>query len=169
MLAHDATDYLTSGLEWNRTAQRVRIDVGGQPLDFYNTHFHYQLGPEADETRCEQVGRLLAWMDSHGWDFPKVLVGDFNAWPDSRAVRLLKERFTSAYQAVHGKEPEKTWPTPLLRQPSAPDWTLDYIFLSPGVRVADAALTFTEPGASDPALYASDHFGLAASVELGAA
>ena len=97
-----------------------------------------------------------------------MLVGDFNAWPDSRAVRLLKERFTSAYQAVHGKEPEKTWPTPLLRQPSAPDWTLDYIFISPGVRVAEANLTFTEPGASDPVLYASDHFGLAASVELGA-
>jgi len=69
VLAHDATDYLTSGLEWNRTAQRVRVDVGGQHLDFYNTHFHFQLGPEADETRCEQVERLLAWMDSHGWDF----------------------------------------------------------------------------------------------------
>ncbi|HTF40439.1 MAG TPA: endonuclease/exonuclease/phosphatase family protein [Propionibacteriaceae bacterium] len=168
VLAHEGFDYLTEGLEWNRTVQRVRVDVEGQTVDFYNTHLHYQLGSDADAMRCEQVERLLAWMDSHGWDFPKMVVGDFNAWPDSRAVRLLKDRFRSAYQAVHGKEPEKTWPTPLLRQPSAPDWTLDYIFLSPGVRVTDAAVTFTEAGASDSGLYASDHFGLAASVELGA-
>jgi endonuclease/exonuclease/phosphatase family metal-dependent hydrolase len=166
VLAHDGTDYLTEGLEMNRMAQRVRVDAGGQLLDFYNTHFHYQMGPEADETRCEQARKLLAWMDSHGWDIPKVLVGDFNAWPDSPPIRLLKERFVSAYEAAHGEEPEKTWPTPMLKQTDAPDWTLDYIFVSPGIRVAQADLTFTEAGAADSDLYASDHFGLAATLDI---
>ena len=166
VLANDGTDYLTEGLELNRMAQRVRIDAGGQPLDFYNTHFHYQLGPEADETRCEQARKLLAWMDSHGRDIPKVLVGDLNAWPDSPPIHLLKERFVSAYEAAHGHEPEKTWPTPMLKQADAPDWTLDYVFVSPDVRVAEAKLTFTESSASDPELYVSDHFGLAATLNI---
>lgn len=164
--AHDGTDYLTEDLEMNRTAQRVRVDVDGQPLDFYNTHFHYQLGPEADEMRCEQARKLLTWMDAHGWDIPKVLVGDFNAWPDSPPIRLLKERFTSAYESVYGQEPQKTWPTPLLKQADAPDWMLDYIFISPGLDAAEASLTFTESSPSDPDLYASDHFGLAATLNL---
>jgi endonuclease/exonuclease/phosphatase family metal-dependent hydrolase len=166
VLAHDGTDYLTEGLEWNRTAQRVRVDVAGQSLDFYNTHFHYQLGPEADEMRCEQARKLLKWMDRRGWDIPKVLVGDFNAWPDSPPIRLLKERFVSAHEAVHGCEPQKTWPTPMLKQAGAPDWTLDYILVSPGIKVAEANLTFTESSPSDSDLYASDHFGLAATLNI---
>jgi endonuclease/exonuclease/phosphatase family metal-dependent hydrolase len=163
---HDGVDYLVD-LDWNRTAQRVRVELDGATLDFYNTHFHYLLGAAGDEIRREQSNKLLRWMDSHGWTAPKVLVGDFNAWPDSEPVRILKEKLASAYEAAHGAEPDKTWPSPLVKQANAPDWTLDYIFITGDVRVLDAHVVFDQPDPADPTLYPSDHFGLAAPIQIG--
>jgi endonuclease/exonuclease/phosphatase family metal-dependent hydrolase len=165
-LYHDGVDFLEE-LDFNRVAHRLRVDLSGSAFDFYNTHLHYLLGQDADEVRCRQATKLLDWMDSHGWTVPKVLVGDFNAWPHSEPVRILKEKLRSSYEVAHGGEPNKTWPSPLVNQPNAPQWTLDYIFVTPHVRVHDARVVFKEPDAADPTLYPSDHFGLAATIEVG--
>ena len=168
LLLHEGFDYLVEELPWNCVAQRVRVDLGaGIEFDFYNTHLHYQLGDEAEQIRCRQTARLLDWMDFHGWTVPKVLVGDFNAWPDSKPVRMLKERLVSSYEHVHGCEPAKTWPTAMIRQPNAPDWTLDYIFISRDVRALDARVVFDQPDSGDPTLFPSDHYGLTATIEVG--
>jgi endonuclease/exonuclease/phosphatase family metal-dependent hydrolase len=44
--------------------------------------------------------------------------------------------------------------------------TLDYIFVSPGVQVLGCDLILNQPSPQDPTLYASDHFGLAATLRL---
>lgn len=165
-LYHDGVDFLEE-LDFNRVAHRLRVDLSGSAFDFYNTHLHYLLGQDADEVRCRQATKLLDWMDSHGSGAPKVLVGDFNAWPDSEPVRILKGRLLSAYDSAHGTEPAKTWPTPLVNQPNAPEWTLDYIFITRNVRVLDARLAFDQPDPGDPSLYPSDHYGLVTTIEFG--
>jgi len=60
-------------------------------------------------------------------------------------VTLMKARFRSAYEALHGREPEKTWTTPVNTYDPAPHGTLDYIFVSPEFRIADAGLAFDKP------------------------
>ncbi len=83
-----------------------------------------------------------------------------NASPDSKTVALLKQRFASAYEHIHGREPEGTFPTPLVLfhwEPRA----LDYIFYSPErFAVSDARLSFTEPSPEDDTLFPSDHYGI---------
>jgi len=150
-----------------RVAQRVRVRLpGGRALDFYNTHLHHEL--LADALRREQAMRLLDWMKVCSPDMRAILVGDLNARPESGAVRLLKSSLVSAYEVANGREPEYTFPTPLVKQTLPWRATLDYILLPPasGARVLRAWRAFERPAAHDPTLYASDHYGLMADVEL---
>jgi endonuclease/exonuclease/phosphatase family metal-dependent hydrolase len=78
----------------------------------------------------------------------------------------MKSRFRSAYEAAHGREPEKTWTTPVNTFDPAPHGTLDYVFVSPEFRVVDAGLCFDKPSPFDGTLYPSDHIGVYAVLEL---
>ena len=111
--------------------------------------------------------------------------GDFNAAPGSPPIALMRRFFTSAHEAHHGHEPEYTCPTPLrnggpVRRrvagglfglanslPGGPwRWALDYIFVGPGIRVVECDVFLDRPATDDPTLYASDHLGLFATVEI---
>jgi endonuclease/exonuclease/phosphatase family metal-dependent hydrolase len=168
-----------------RTAQlvRVRIQPGGRPVAFVNGHFYWP--PGAHSARVRQVERLIAWVKDLEPETPVIVCGDFNATPGSRAIALMRRSFVSAHEAAHGREPEFTCPTPLAiggrvrgavtrgllrvfsNTPGA-SWrgTLDYIFVSPDIRVAGCGVILDRPSPDDPTLYASDHLGLAAALEL---
>jgi endonuclease/exonuclease/phosphatase family metal-dependent hydrolase len=166
-----------------RTAQLVSVRVGGRPVVAANAHLCWP--PGVHGPRVRQVGRLLAWLASIAPGAAAVVCGDFNATPGSRAVTLMKRTFTSAHEAGHGREPEFTCPTPLAggarlrgavtrgvlrlftNRPGA-SWrgTLDYIFAGPGLRVVDCRTFLDQPAPGDPTLYASDHLGLAATLEV---
>ena len=95
----------------SRVAQRVRVTpYPGAAFDFYNTHLHHK--DDADTLRLEQAARILGWIDERP-GVPQVLVGDFNAQPPAPPVQFVTERLRSAHVAVHGREPERTVPTPL--------------------------------------------------------
>jgi endonuclease/exonuclease/phosphatase family metal-dependent hydrolase len=160
--SHEVLDLMT----FERVAQRTTFELGGRTIVFVNTHLHHP--PEAQAERVEQLRRLLAWLDRDCAGTPLVVAGDFNAYaePPEPAVLLMKERFRSAYEAVHGREPEKTWSTPVNTYDDSPHGTLDYIFVSPEWRVVDAGLAFDQPAAYDANLYPSDHLGLSARLEL---
>ncbi len=167
-----------------RTAQVVRARAGGSPVVLVNGHYYWPVGAHGAQVR--QVGRVLDRVKGLGPGPAVIVCGDFNATPGSRAVALMRETFVSAYQARHGREPDFTCPTPLVSggrvrrglsgglrtlfsvQPSDL-WrgTLDYIFVGPGVRVVECGLILDRPSPDDPTLYASDHFGLAAALEVG--
>ena len=145
----------------NRVANCVRVQLpGGGALDFYNTH----LGASRAAHRA-QAQRVLDWMASRA-GVPQVLVGDFNVTPRNPIYQLVSESLRSAYATVHGEEPERTVPTPLRRPGpvASRGLTLDYLFVSPGVHVESAWLTFDRSAPGDPHLYASDHYGLAADI-----
>ena len=158
--AHEGLDYVSN----DGVAQRLRLRLeGGATLDFYNTHLHFP--PEATEERLAQAKKLLAWVDTWTGANATVVLGDFNAYPGEPTLDLMKGRFASAFEAVHGREPEKTWPTPVNTFDPSPPGCLDYIFVAGG-EVREAALAFYTPHALDPDLFPSDHLGVAATVRV---
>ena len=159
---HEVLDMMT----FERVAQRVVVRCGERPMVFVNTHLHHP--PEATQERVEQAERLLAWLDRDTRGLPTVVVGDFNAYaePPEPVLALMKQRFRSAHEARHGREPEKTWTTPVNTYDDSPHGTLDYIFVSPEWTVDEASLAFDKPSPHDANLYPSDHLGLVARLSL---
>lgn len=162
VVAHEGFDYLIR----NRVAHRLRVEVDGRPLDFYNTHFHHVADAPGNELRQQQSQQLLAWIAERSGGVPTVLVGDFNAPPSAAPIRILKERLRSAYEALRGVEPDGTFPSPLMIGGTLEPVTIDYIFVSYGIEVVEAFRVFDQPDPDDASLYASDHYGLMARLEL---
>lgn len=147
----------------------------GATFDLVTTHFLYRPTREGGAVRLRQAGQLLDWISSQQ-ERPTVLVGDFNALPTGETIAAIKGQFASAYEAVHGAEPETTQPTPLVYSLDAPKafgvpelppdrkHTVDYIFVSGDLTVVDARVVFDKPDRRDATLYPSDHYGLVATV-----
>ncbi len=159
-LEHEVLDLMT----FERVAQRMLFQAGDQSFFFVNIHLHHP--PEAEQERAEQIEYLLAWLDRDSRKLPAVIAGDFNAYVHEKGVALMKSRYRSAYEVVHSREPEKTWPTPVNTFDTSPHGTLDYIYVSEEFRIKDARLAFDKPSESDENLYPSDHLGLFARLEL---
>jgi endonuclease/exonuclease/phosphatase family metal-dependent hydrolase len=153
-LEHEILDLMTH----DRLAQRLVFAVEGSAFVFVNTHLHHP--PEDTEVRVMQAERIVGWLDRHNDGLPTVVLGDFNSYVEEPAVAYMKARLRSAYETVHGKEPEWTWTTPVNKWDKSPQGTLDYIYVSAEFEVLDAALAFDKPAADDPELYPSDHLGV---------
>ena len=159
--AHEGLDLLS----YEGVAQRLRLRLENDALlDLYNNHLYYP--PEGTAERLVQAEKLLQWVDTWEDAAATVVLGDFNAYPDEPTVALMKERFTSSYEAIHGREPEKTWSTPVNTFDPAPHGCLDYIFVR-GAEVVDASLAFDKPHPLDKDLYPSDHLGVTAKLSVG--
>lgn len=148
-----------------RVAQSVQILVDNQPLVFCNGHYYWQPGPHPNRVR--QIERLLQWLGKFSPTLPKIAVGDFNEMPHMPAIALMKQHFNSAHEALHHCEPDYTSPTPL-----SPEWhkpwrgTVDYVFINQFLRVRDCRVVLNQHAPHDPWLYPSDHFGIAADLEI---
>jgi endonuclease/exonuclease/phosphatase family metal-dependent hydrolase len=141
----------------NRVANFVRLRLpGGGVLDVYNTH----LATGGRELKKAQVETILQWMAGRPGT-PQVLVGDFNASPTSPTLQRAYQSLRSAYSVANGAEPARTVPTPLRRDADASSGVvMDYILVN------DARVTFDKASPDDPSVYASDHFGLAATISV---
>lgn len=166
-----------------RFAQRVKICVDDRSLVFCNGHYYWQ--PGHSPQRVAQIQLLLNWLADLPANTPTIAVGDFNATPNTTEMEMMRDRFISAYAAFHGQEPEYTCPTPLVkrrhnivrrilwkfinlwRNRTWKLWrgTLDYIYTSSHWQVCNCQVILTEPAKDNPAIYPSDHFGLAAELQ----
>jgi len=167
-----------------RVAQRVVIQPEDLPVILVNVHLYWQ--PGESPARNRQVDLLLDWLATYNQKMFCIVCGDFNGTPETTAIHNMRQNYTSAYNAVHGKEPDYTCPTPLPRswrvklrtmlgfffllrpQHARPKWrgTLDYIFVNRDVRILDCQVVLNNPDRSNPRIYPSDHFGLQANVEF---
>jgi endonuclease/exonuclease/phosphatase family metal-dependent hydrolase len=107
----------------DRIAQRVGLSLGELQIYIVNTHLYWQPGESA--ARMQQVERLQNWLSGFSGNPPGIVCGDFNGTPETHAIQLMRQRFLSAYAAIHGKEPDYTCPTPLPRSP----WSVTRTFL----------------------------------------
>ncbi len=159
---HEILDLMTH----ERIAQRFVHKVDAQPFFLINTHLHWP--PEAKQDRVDEIECMLEWHARDTRGYPLVILGDFNAYadPPEPATLLMKSHFRSALEVANGREPEKTWTTPVNTYDDSPHGTLDYIFISKEWQVVEANLAFNQPDPHDPNNYPSDHLGLYAILEL---
>ena len=143
-----------------RVAHRITVQWQDARIAFCNLHLHYPV--DAGALRAAQARIASDWMDQLGDCIP-LMVGDFNDVPTSETMAYLLDRWASAYSVHHGKEPERTWPTPILREAEEPQQAavIDYALFKPSsLAVASARLCCTEAGDAAQRLYPSDHYGL---------
>jgi endonuclease/exonuclease/phosphatase family metal-dependent hydrolase len=133
------------------------------------THLHH-LGPD-EAIRDEQTAALVEWLDAAPDADATILMGDFNADPaEPSPARLRAAGFRSAFEEANGSEPAVTWPSGLTAPGMDTDGEpecLDYIWLRGTARATSARLVFDRPDPEDATIYPSDHFGIAAQLEIG--
>jgi endonuclease/exonuclease/phosphatase family metal-dependent hydrolase len=167
-----ATDEDRLDLGFERAAHRVRVVLpGGSTVLVIVTHLHHEVDGAAERDR--QAEALLDWLADAPDADATIAMGDFNANPaEPAAIRIRAAGFRSAYAEANGADPAVTWPSGLQAPAMDTDGDpacLDYIWLRGDVRVTSARLVFDRPDPADPTLYPSDHLGIAAHLEIGAA
>ncbi len=135
--------YLLSSAEQQRSCLETTIDLGQQTITLFSVHLG--LNPQERERQLDEVLAYTARAPA-----PKVLVGDFNANPDSHEIGRVLGQFDSAFAAA-GIGTGYTSPA------DVPGETIDYVFVSPDLPVMSAEVISS---------LASDHLPVLARVEL---
>jgi len=144
----------------------ARVLVGSMPLDVYVTHLYMSRGHDA--LRVYQVQQLLAWIDQRNDVRARIVCGDFNARLGTPSADLMASRFRPTQTAptaftpladTDGSVTHPYWPRM--------DRCIDYIWTSPGIRVAESGVCFDQPSPDDPSLWPSDHAGVWADLDVG--
>ncbi len=146
------------------------------------THLHYRLGH--GKQREDQVLAVDASLANRETDAPQILMGDFNARPESDEIRFLcglttlagrRTFFQDAWALSHPDEPGWTWASsnPYTERLAflQPDRRIDYIFVSARQGDGRGAISGCRIALDRPTragVYASDHFALVADVQLSA-
>ena len=130
----------------------------GQRFSCYNTHLDHI----SETARINGLRLILDQMASHYGEFPQLLMGDFNATPDSAAWSLAStvledSRGISLAGAQGPSETFHNWGTGAQ--------TIDYIFVSQGLTVANYAVC--ECRSADGG-YLSDHYPVMVELWFGA-
>ena len=143
-----------------RVAAHVRIRVGADTIDVYNTHLHHTA--EGGAIRRTQLLDLRAFVAATRARGPVILIGDFNAPSTEPAVRTLDDLFTDTYGELHPNTQVTTLNPAMGHAPVR----IDHIFYgrSPALRPLSAEIILDRPNAAG--LWASDHFGLVARLGL---
>ena len=159
-----------------RAALSVRIDAPVGALSFTTTHLNWKL--HQSDTRCRQVASLaeqvLGLRPREG--FPPILVGDFNAEPDSDEMRFLRGAhaigdrcvyFNDAFR-VAGEGAGDTWcnRNPYARTNFEPDRRIDYIYAGYPTREGLGQVESCRVVCDDErhGVWPTDHFGVFAEL-----
>jgi endonuclease/exonuclease/phosphatase family metal-dependent hydrolase len=182
--AHESRTLPHSTETEGRIVLSARIDSGFGEVWVHSAHLSYR---ENEGVKREaQVQVIDEVVTSHANDNPQIVMGDFNAVPESDEIRWLtglttiggrRVFYQDAWRVVHDELPGYTW-TRANTFTEAMFWLrrdrrLDYVFVTPVRRdrrgtVQSARVTFDEPYVqpSGERLFASDHFGVVVEVQM---
>lgn len=124
-----------------------RINVKGEKVWFYSTH----LGLTAEQRR-QQTEKIAGILKNR--EGTRILLGDFNAFPESSAIETITASYTDVFAAL-GMDQAYTYPAPY--DSREPDARIDYIFVSEDVKTRNAEVLQT---------FASDHLPLVADLTV---
>jgi endonuclease/exonuclease/phosphatase family metal-dependent hydrolase len=169
-----------------RIVLSARVDSDFGSIWVHSTHLSFR--EHEGRKREDQVLVIDDVVNAHksDGDNPQIVMGDFNATPSSDEIRWLtgltslsgrRVFYQDAWDVIHPGQPGWTWAhsnpyTGRLHWLRA-DRRLDYIFVTARRRdrrgsVHSARLLFDEPVVmpSGERLYASDHFGVLAEIQM---
>ncbi|HET6635159.1 MAG TPA: endonuclease/exonuclease/phosphatase family protein [Streptomyces sp.] len=161
-----------------RLALYARIDGPTHQVPFFTTHLTSDI--DASAIRCQQVKALVEFVASHsdGTDFPPVITGDFNAWPDSDEVRRFGgyktapavpgQVFLDAWAYADPAQPSATWnaANPYVAAGFEPSVRIDYIHLGPPGPEGLGSVTAVRRVGDEPVggVWPSDHAAVLADL-----
>jgi endonuclease/exonuclease/phosphatase family metal-dependent hydrolase len=143
----------------------ARLEIESRHTDVYVTHLYPARLEEP--ARVGQVKELLQWIRERNDVEAKIVCGDCNATLEAESMKLMAEAFRPT-------QTEPTAFTPLREaegQPTHPEWQrfdrcIDFIWVSPSVRVLNSGRCFDRPAPQDETLWPSDHVGVWADLAL---
>lgn len=159
-------------------ATKIETPIGLVP--FVNTTTYHYLPRDGwmRELQMPVLNELLKSWRKKG-EFPTMLVGDFNAVPESNEQRYLRglcsiegtsTYFTDAWEVNGSSENGATWSTlnPYASGFGLPDRRIDYIFFgSPGVQGPGAVISCKVVcNEGQEGIWPSDHFGVFAELSI---
>lgn len=155
IVAAGSLDYATSARQQiRRGLLEVSIPAAsrGQTWTIINTHFHHRRSDGA-----VRVGQAQAMLEAWGRRPRSVLVGDFNAQPDSREMGLMRAAglIDSVGRRLASPGEDGDIGDGLTFRADALERRIDYIWLSPDLASRDLAVV---------ASTASDHLAIATTV-----
>lgn len=148
-----------------RSTSHVDAVVGDARMVFGNSHLEVELVASVQHQQATEL------IDAYkGVSEPLLLLGDFNSKPETESYRLITDSFDDTYPAVSDGASGYTCcqSDDLANTESTADERIDLV-LSRGswrVRSVDIIGSDRELGRTDSGLWASDHFGVAATLEL---
>ncbi len=166
-----------SGDGEQRTALRVLVDAPAGRIPFTVTHLNWKL--DHGWVRERQVVALCAFASEPAVrdGFPPVLVGDFNAEPDSAEVRYVRGLqalaggsvcFLDAWRTAGREGPGITWDNanPWARREREPDRRIDYVFagLPPKSGLGQVLACRVVCNDARDGIWPSDHYGVYAEL-----
>jgi endonuclease/exonuclease/phosphatase family metal-dependent hydrolase len=160
-----------------RSALLVEVDAPVGPIAFTSTHLNWRF--HHGHVRERQVAALAEFVLAHRPEpgFPPILVGDFNAEPDSTEIRYLcglhslagrSVYFRDAWRSAGDGGPGFTWShrNPYTLPWLEPDRRIDYVFTGyprrDGLGVVESCRVVCDRGDGD--VWPSDHFGVYAEL-----
>ena len=177
-IAEHAELELPSGADGERRVViRAGIEAPFGPLVFASTHLNYRFHHGSVRERQVVAACDFVWQARPRGGFPPMLVGDFNAEPESAEIRYvsglqslegrsmyLRDAWTHAGDGGAGItwSNANTYTRPWLE----PDRRIDYIFVGPPQRNGIGLIEHCRVVCNDPrdGVWPSDHFGILAEV-----
>jgi endonuclease/exonuclease/phosphatase family metal-dependent hydrolase len=160
----------------------AQIETAAGPIWVHTTHLNYRL--HHGRERQDQVMAVDREVAARAGDLPQIVMGDFNARPESDEIRWLRGltnldgrrvHYQDAWERLHPGQPGWTWasanPYTAPLRFLEPDRRIDYIFVTTMRKdgrgtIRDCRIVFDR--AEPDGAFASDHFGLLADVQIPA-
>jgi endonuclease/exonuclease/phosphatase family metal-dependent hydrolase len=182
ILEHEAIDLPHAQPTERRILLSARIACGEGSVWVHTSHLNYRL--THGKQREDQVLAIEASLAARNSDRSQILMGDFNARPESDEIRWLRGQttlagrrtyFQDAWDRLHQGERGWTWARSNLYTAKLaflePDRRIDYVFVTPmrgdgRGTIHECRMVFDKP--EPDGVFASDHFGLFADVQVEA-
>jgi endonuclease/exonuclease/phosphatase family metal-dependent hydrolase len=160
----------------------VQVDAPGGDLWVHDTHLNYRM--QDGRAREKQVLAIDEAVTARSGDRPQIVMGDFNARPTCDEIRFMRGEATlggrrtyyqDAWAKTHPEEPGWTWASANAFADRLHfldlDRRIDYIFVTTARRdgrgrIHDCRMVFDQPDANG--VFASDHFGVMAAIQVSA-
>jgi len=136
-----------------RGALWVSVDIDGKTVQIINTHLG--LIPREQQAQANALAGA-SWIGHPLCLAPAILLGDFNAPPNTQVYRTLSACMQDARQLTKGpRRPSSTFPSAL------PVLRIDHVFVTPGIEILRVEAPF-----DTLTRVASDHLPLVVDFEV---